>query len=182
VVQLDLFSSKVLFVCASQAAAATAVGSHLGGIAKCCKGPGASAAGFKWRYATDEEAAKAIQGAPPKPRPKGPGSQKIQIAQIDPISGSVVCVYKSMSAAARALAGNNSSGISRCCGKKQSSCYGFYWRLATGNEIENAPRTWLRFSNKHCLYRMPFYLYLSATSCYSTVHYIATAPIMALRY
>ena len=142
VAQLDFFSSKVLFVYASQAVAATAVGRAPATIRACCKnGPGRSAVGFKWRYATEEEAAKAIKGAPPKSRRKGPGPLKVQVVQIDAISGAVLGFYQSMKAAARAFGGNCHSGISRCCDGKHSSCYGFHWRLATASEIENYSTT-----------------------------------------
>jgi hypothetical protein len=138
VAQLDLFSGKVLCVHASQVAAATAVTGHqssLGmsnSIAKCCKGHGGSSAGFKWRYATNEEAAKAIQRAPRKPRTKS------HVAQLDPTSGVTIDIHRSMAAAARAVGVRGGSGISRCCDGKKSSCSGFHWRLATNGEIDNS--------------------------------------------
>jgi hypothetical protein len=143
VVQIDPLSNKVLCVHASQSVAATAVGGHVNCIARCCKGPMTStSAGFMWRYATNDEAAEAIKKQKSRRKPVGLNQKrglkpKKRVVQIDPISGAAVGFHESMKAAATAVGGGQSSGISRCCDGKLPSAYGFYWRLATGGEIKN---------------------------------------------
>lgn len=62
-------------------------------------------------------------------------ASKVEVKQIDSLTGKIVAVHKSLTEASQAVNAPNSSKICMCCRNQRNSAYGFKWEYASDPRV-----------------------------------------------